>query len=54
MSIQRMCELTSVSRASFYRDWEQKAPGEAETALRDAVQRTALAWISTDKNSPKI
>jgi putative transposase len=43
MSIQRMCELTGVSRASFYRDWEQKAPGEAETALRDAVQKTALA-----------
>jgi transposase InsO family protein len=38
-----MCELTAVSRASFYRDWEQKAPGEAETALRDAVQRIALA-----------
>jgi len=38
-----MCELAGVSRASFYRDWEQKAPGEAETALRDAVQRTALA-----------
>ncbi len=43
MSIQRMCELTGVSRASFYRDWEQKAPGEAETALRDAIQKTALA-----------
>jgi putative transposase len=42
MSIQQMCELAGVSRASFYRDWEQKAPGEAETALRDAVQRTAL------------
>ena len=38
-----MCELTGVSRASFYRDWEQKAPSEAEVALRDAVQRTALA-----------
>jgi transposase InsO family protein len=38
-----MCELTAVSRASFYRDWEQKAPSEAEVALRDAVQRTALA-----------
>lgn len=38
-----MCELAGVSRASFYRDWEQKAPSEAETALRDAVQRTALA-----------
>jgi len=32
-----------VSRASFYRDWEQKAPSEAEVALRDAVQRIALA-----------
>jgi transposase InsO family protein len=38
-----MCELAGVSRASFYRDWEQKAPSEAEMALRDAVQRMALA-----------
>jgi putative transposase len=38
-----MCELAQVSRASFYRDWEQKAPEEAELALRDAVQRIALA-----------
>ena len=38
-----MCELTGVSRASFYRDWEQKAPSQAEMALRDAIQRTALA-----------
>ena len=38
-----MCELAVVSRASFYRDWEQKAPSESEMALRDAVQRMALA-----------
>jgi transposase InsO family protein len=38
-----MCDLAGVSRASFYRDWEQKAPSEAEMALRDAIQRTALA-----------
>ena len=37
-----MCELVQVSRASFYRGWEQKAPGEAATALRDAVQRIAV------------
>lgn len=43
MTIQRMCELAGVSRASFYRDWEQQAPSEAEAALRDAIQRTALA-----------
>ncbi len=44
MTVQRLCELTGVSRASFYRGWEQKAPSEAEAALRDAVQRTALAY----------
>jgi transposase InsO family protein len=38
-----MCELTGVSRAGFYREWEQRAPSEAAIALRDAVQRTALA-----------
>jgi putative transposase len=38
-----MCELTEVSRASFYRDWEEKAPSEAEMALREKVQRLALA-----------
>ena len=37
-----MCELTGVSRASFYRDGEQKAPDAAEMALRDAIQRIAL------------
>jgi putative transposase len=43
IGIQRLCELAQVSRASFYRDWERKAPSEAETALRDVVQKTALA-----------
>jgi putative transposase len=38
-----MCELAGVSRASFYRQWEKKAPAEAEMALRDAIQRLALA-----------
>jgi transposase InsO family protein len=38
-----MCELTAVSRASFYRGWEQRAPSAAEMALRDAVQKAALA-----------
>jgi transposase InsO family protein len=35
--------MAGVSRAGFYRHWEQKAPDEAEMALRDAVQRAALA-----------
>jgi putative transposase len=38
-----MCQLAEVSRASFYREWEQKAPSEAEAALRDTVQRIALS-----------
>lgn len=37
-----MCELAAVSRASFYRHWEDKAPTEAETALRDVIQRLAV------------
>jgi transposase InsO family protein len=37
-----MCELAQVSRASFYRNWERKAPREAEAALRDAAQKAAL------------
>jgi putative transposase len=43
LSIQRMCELATVSRASFYRNWEQKDPTEAEMALRDTIQRTAVS-----------
>lgn len=37
-----MCELATVSRASFYRHWEEKAPTEAEMALHDAIQRLAV------------
>jgi putative transposase len=37
-----MCELTQVSRASFYRAWEEQAPSQAQVALHDIVQRTAL------------
>ena len=38
-----MCELAGVSRASFYRSWEQWEPTAAEMALRDAIQKAALA-----------
>jgi putative transposase len=37
-----MCELASVSRASFYRHWEEQQPDAAEMALRDAIQKAAL------------
>ncbi len=37
-----MCDLARVSRAGFYRDWQQREPGQAEMALRSAVQEAAL------------
>ena len=38
-----MCRLTQVSRAGFYRRWEETEPEEAEQELRAAVQRVVLA-----------
>jgi putative transposase len=38
-----MCALAQVSRAGYYRHWQTAAPRTAETALRDEVQRLALA-----------
>ena len=38
-----MCELAGVSRASFYRHWEQQEPSAAEMELRHAIQRFAVA-----------
>ena len=38
-----MCELSKVSVASYYRHWQASAPRQEETAVRDAVQRVALA-----------
>jgi putative transposase len=43
LSIQGMCELVGVSRASFYRHWARQEPAAAETEIRAAVQRLALA-----------
>ena len=38
-----MCELAGVSRAGYYRAWRAREPGAEETALRDELQRLALA-----------
>jgi transposase InsO family protein len=43
LSVERMCTLAQVSRAGYYRHWQAVAPRAAETALRDEVQRLALA-----------
>jgi putative transposase len=43
LRVERMCRLAGVSRAGYYRHWAASAPRQEETAIRDAVQRTALA-----------
>jgi putative transposase len=42
-SVERMCALAGVSRAAYYRDWAVHEPRREETALRDVIQRLALA-----------
>ncbi len=34
VTVERMCELSGVSRAGFYWHWEASAPRQADTALR--------------------
>jgi putative transposase len=43
LSIERLCALTGVSRATYYRRWHAAAPRAEETALRDVLQRLAVA-----------
>ena len=43
LTIERMCMLAGVSRAGYYRHWAACAPRAEETAVRDAIQRLALA-----------
>jgi transposase InsO family protein len=38
-----MCWLAGVNRAGYYRHWRGSAPRQEETAVRDALQRVALA-----------
>ena len=40
--MERMCGMSGVSRAGFYRHWEASAPRQADTELRDALQQVAL------------
>jgi putative transposase len=42
LSIERMCELARVSRASFYRSLKEQRPAEEETEVRSAIQQIAL------------
>ena len=38
-----MCRLAEVSRSGYYRQWERSKPRQLDTALRDRIQRLALA-----------
>jgi len=42
IGIERMCQLTGISRSGYYRHWQLSAPRKEETGLRDAIQRLAL------------
>ena len=39
LTVERMCELSGVSRAGFYRHWLASAPRQADTVVRDAIQQ---------------
>ena len=43
VGIERMCTLTGVSRASYYRHWRRVAPGREQIELRDVLQRLAIS-----------
>jgi len=42
LSIERMCELARVSRASFYRSFHQQQPVAEELEVRSAIQQIAI------------
>jgi transposase InsO family protein len=43
LTIERMCQLSGVGRAGYYRHFAASAPRAEETDVRDAIQRLALA-----------
>lgn len=43
LTIDRLCELGRVSRAGFYRQWQQQQPKEEEMELRARMQQIVLA-----------
>ena len=42
VSVERMCQLAQVSRASFYRSLQERAPDEEEMAVRTAIHELFL------------
>jgi putative transposase len=43
LSIERMCQLTQVSRSGFYRSLQKREPLTADMEVRSAIQEIALA-----------
>ena len=43
LTVEQLCVLAGVSRAGYYRHWAASSPCEEEAAVRDVVQRAALA-----------
>jgi transposase InsO family protein len=44
LSIVELCQLTGVSRASYYRRWQTRKPAEEELAVRNRIQEFALKY----------
>jgi hypothetical protein len=42
LSIERMCQIGQVSRASFYRSLKPAAPTEEDMEVRSTIQRIVL------------
>ena len=42
LSVDRMCQLAEVSRASFYRSLKEQAPAEEDVEVRSAIQQISL------------
>jgi hypothetical protein len=42
ISIERMCQLAQVSRASFYRSLQERLPVEEEMEVRSTIQQIVL------------
>jgi len=54
LSIERMCELTRVSRASFYRSFQEKHPVEEEMEARRASPLGTLQVIKKEEEARKL
>ncbi len=42
LSIERRCQLAQVSRAGFYRSWQEQRPVQEEMEVRSAIQQIAI------------